>query len=269
MNTVDYLKKIVESWEHATLVFLPKIFLAIVVLLLFFMLARMGRKISMRFYSRAIKSNADIARIIAAVIYFFLLLSGVFIALEILGLEKVLTKLLAGAGIVGIVAGFAFKDIASNVFAGLLLNLQRPIKVGDWVRIDNNYGTVLEISWLTTTIETIPGQEVFVPNQIIYSSTFTNFTTFNKRRIILRSGVPYGSDLEHVKSVAVDEIKKGENILENEVVDFYYTNIGESTFDFEVSFWISFSKENDYQNAMSDAIMRIKKRFESEKIALA
>lgn len=269
MNTVENLMKLLKDWEHFTIEFLPRLFLALVVLLIFFFLARFGKKISRRLYSKSNRANADVVKIIGAVVHFFLLLFGVFIALEILGLEQVLTKLLAGAGVIGIVAGFAFKDIASNAFAGLLLSIQRPIKVGDWVEMEDAYGIVTKISWLTTALENTTGQEVFVPNQMIYNNTFTNFTTFNKRRIVLRSGVSLTSDLEHVKSLAIDEIKKSKNILDNEDVNFFYTNIGDSTFDFEISFWIRFNTEMAYQQAMSDAIVKIKNRFEMEKIQLS
>lgn len=269
MDTVDHLKKLFEEWGNSTLDFLPKVFLAIIVLLTSYLLARIGKKASQKFYSKPLESNSGIAKVIAAAIYFSLLLSGVFLALEILGLEQVLTKLLAGAGIVGIVAGFAFKDIASNAFAGLLLSIQRPIKIGDWVRMDDAYGTVLKISWLTTAIENTEGQEVFVPNQIIYNNTFSNYTAFNKRRVVLRSGVPFASDLEYVKSIAINEVNKSIDLLESKEIDFYYTNIGDSTFDFEVGFWIKFNTESDYQQAVSDAIIRIKKRFENEKISLS
>lgn len=269
MDTVDYLKKLLNDWEHSVIGFLPRLFLALVVLLVFFFLARFGKRISQRLYSKSNRANADIVKIMGAIVHFSLLLFGIFIALEVLGLEQVLTKLLAGAGILGIVAGFAFKDIASNAFAGLLLSIQRPIKVGDWVEMDDAYGIVTKISWLTTALENTTGQEVFVPNQIIYSNTFTNFTTFNKRRIILRSGVSFTSDLEHVKSVAIDEIKKSDKILDNEDVNFFYTNIGDSIFDFEISFWIRFNTELEYQQAMSDAIVRIRNRFEMEKIQLS
>ena len=197
------------------------------------------------------------------------MLSGAFFALEVLGLESVLAKLLAGAGVVGIVAGFAFKDIASNVFAGLLLNLQHPFKVGDWVTIDDNFGIITQIGWITTSIKSIAGQEVFVPNQLIYNNTFTNYSSYQKRRIILQSGVSYGDDLEQVKRVALEEINSIEALLQEESVDFYFTSIGSSTFNFEVRFWIKFVHQKDYMNAMSETIMRIKQRFEKESISLA
>jgi small conductance mechanosensitive channel len=268
-NFIHYFEKLLKEWEDAVLTYLPKVFLAVVILVLFTLLAKYLKKIGLKFYIETIKVHLDIANIIASIIYFFFILSGVFLALQILGLEGVLTKLLAGAGIVGIIAGFAFKDIASNMFAGLLLKTQHPFKKGDWVIIDNSYGVIQEIGWITTNITTVPGQEVFVPNQVIYNTTFTNFSTFQKRRIILESGVSYGDDLDHVKSVALDEVKKIEELLPNEDVDFYFTKIGNSTYNFQLRFWIAFHNNNDYQKAMSDSIMRIKKRFEQENICIA
>ncbi|HVZ95466.1 MAG TPA: mechanosensitive ion channel family protein [Chitinophagaceae bacterium] len=269
MNTIEYLKKLFEDWGNSIVDFLPKIILATIVITLFYIWGRIVKKISVRFYLRSEKIHPDVITLIAALVYFFFLITGIFIALEILGLEQVLTKLLAGAGILGIIAGFAFKDIASNAFAGLLLNIQRPFKKDDWVQIDNNYGTVLKIGWLTTTIETVPGQEVFVPNQLVYSNAFINFSTFSKRRIILESGVSYGDDLDHVKSVALDEVKKIPSLLTNEKVDFYFTGIGNSTYNFQLRYWIAFNTNDDFQKAMSDAIMSIKRRFENENISIA
>jgi small conductance mechanosensitive channel len=268
-KSISYIEQLMHNWEESVLTYLPKVFLAIVIMLLFFMLAKFLKSISIKFYSEAIKVHPDIADIIASVIYFFFILSGVFLSLQILGLESVLTRLLAGAGIVGIVAGFAFKDIASNLFAGLLLKSQQPFKKGDWVSINNSYGAVEDLGWITTVIHTVPGQEVFVPNQLIYNSTFTNFSTFHKRRIILETGVSYGDDLEHVKSVALDEVKKIEELLPNEDIDFYFTEIGNSSYNFQLRFWIAFHNNNDFQKAMSDIIVRIKKRFEQENISIA
>jgi len=268
-KSISYIRTLIDNWEKSVLEYLPDAFLSVVTLIAFILLAKFVRKIILMFYSKTIKVHQDIASIVASVIYFFFILSGVFLALQILGLESVLTKLLAGAGIIGIVAGFAFKDIASNLFAGLLLKSQQPFKKDDWVSIDNSYGAVQKLGWITTTIHTVPGQEVFVPNQLIYNTTFTNFSTFQKRRIILESGVSYGDDLEHVKSVGLDEVKNIEEVLPNEDIDFYFTKIGNSTYNFQLRFWIAFSNNNDFQKAMSEIIMRIKKRFEQENISIA
>lgn len=266
---INSLKEILQNWEVSVLGYIPKLFLALIVLLLFVFLAKTAKKIGLKIYAKSIKVHPEIASIIGSIIYFFFILSGTFLALKIVGLEQMLAHLLAGAGIVGIIAGFAFKDIASNIFAGLLLKIQNPFKKGDWVSIDNCYGVVEQVGWITTTVKTVPGQEVFVPNQMIYSSTFSNFSTYQKRRVILETGVSYGDNLELVKSIAKDEVKKINELLPEEDVDFYFTEIGNSTYNFQLRFWIKFENNNDYQNAMSDIIMHIKKRFEQENISIA
>ncbi|MDC1162013.1 mechanosensitive ion channel family protein [Tenacibaculum sp.] len=261
--------KLLDKWGESVFSYLPKVLLAILVFLTFYYFAKTIRKYSLKFYSRVFTKNPTIASFISLGLYFLFLFSGTFLTLEILGLENLLTKLLAGAGILGIVAGFAFKDIASNAFAGFLLSVQKPFKLGDWVKIDANFGTINHIGWITTSIKTISGQEVFVPNQLIYNNSFTNFSAFEKRRVIIQTGVSYGDDLDLVKKVTLDEINEIENLLKNEDVDFYFTSIGGYAYNFEVRFWIKFNKQTDYLNAMSDAIMRIKRRFEKENISIA
>ena len=255
-----------DSWFRSFSHYLPKLFLALLVLVLFYFIAKIIRNFS---FKAILKKRAAVARFVSTIIYIALIFAGVFIALDILGLEGVVTKLLAGAGIIGIVAGFAFKDIASNIFAGFLLNIQKPFKNSDWVAIDDNFGTINKIGWITTTIKTVTGQEVYVPNQIIYKKSFTNYSTYTKRRVVLKSGVTHGDDLDLVKRVALDEIKQIDSLLKTEVIDFYFTSIGSYAYNFEVRFWITFNEQPDYLNAMSEAIMRIKKRFEKENINIA
>jgi len=260
---------IFEKWDESVFHFLPKILLAVLVLALFYVIAKIIRRYSLKAYTRILKKQTDLAKAISLILYIVILISGIIFALEILGLEGYLTKLLAGAGIVGIIAGFAFKDIASNLFAGLLVNLQKPFKDNDWVKIDGKFGTINEIGWITTSINNISGQEVFVPNQLIYKSTFTNYSAFQKRRVILQSGVSHGDDLDKVKAIAIEEVQEIKALKKDEAIDFYFTDIGSYAYNFEVRFWIEFLQQTDYLNAMSEAIMRIKKRFEEEGITIA
>ncbi len=266
----DNIINLWQEFQQNILDHLPKVVLALITVVIFAFIANTAKKICVRIYRRAFKENyLNIEQTIASLFYALFVTSGVLLALHILGLDKPFEKLLAGAGVIGIIAGFALKDIASNMFSGLLVDLQRPYKVGDWVEIDGKYGVVLEISWLTTKIKTVPGQEVFVPNQIIYNATFTNYSTWGKRRIILKSGVSYGDNLEHVKTVALDEVQKIKEYLPEEGIDFYFTDIGGSTYNFMLRYWVNFESNDDFCRGMNDVIMRIKKRFEQENISIA
>ncbi|MBE0648910.1 MAG: mechanosensitive ion channel [Bacteroidales bacterium] len=268
---ISNLFPILKKWDETALDFLPKILLAVIVLLLFYILAKIIRRYSAKVSTktRLQKKQVDVAKFVSTIIYILLIAVGIILSLEILGLESMLTKLLAGAGIIGIIAGFAFKDIASNLFAGLLLNIQKPFKDDDWVSLDGKYGSILKIGWITTSIKSISGQEVYVPNQLIYNSTFTNYSTFNQRRVILKTGVSYGDDLDKVKQVTLEEIQQVKTFLATPGPDFYFTEIGSYSYNFEVRFWINFITQTDYLEAMSEAIIRIKKRFEQENISIA
>jgi small conductance mechanosensitive channel len=269
MNTTGSVSGIFTFWETVAANFLPRIFFALLVLAVAFVLGRIARKIMLRVYRKLSQSHNDITRIVSSVIYFVFLISGVFLALEILGLERLLTKILASAGIVGIIAGFAFKDIASSAFTGLLIKTRKPFVEGDWVQFKDMYGKVNAVTVMTTSIDNIFGQGIYIPNQLIYNLMFTNYSTYGKRRILIKSGVSYGDDLGRAKQVAIDEIRKSDFFLPEEPVDFYYTEIGDSTFDFELLFWIRFDNESEFYQARSDAIMNIKKRFEQENISIA
>ncbi len=258
-----------EKWQHIILNYIPKVAFALLVLIAFYFIGKLAKKSSFKFYSRILKKQPGVVRIISTVIFFFFLLFGVFSALEILDLEGIMTTLLTSAGIVGIVAGFAFKDIVSNIFAGLLLRVQQPFKGGDWVNLEGGFGTIKELGWITTSIETVKGEEFFVPNQLIYNNTFINYSTFGKRRIVFKSGVSYGDDLDLVKKVTLEEVDKIDSVLKNEVIDFYFTHIGSSSYNFEVRFWIKFEHQKDYLSAMNEIIMRIQRRFAKENISLA
>lgn len=269
MEETSKLKKIIEQWQHSTIEYLPRVLLAIVVVVVFWLLARYLNKLIRKVYHAFFRGKRDVQKITGIVVYVILLLIGVFIALEILGLEDILTKLITSAGIVGIIAGFAFKDIISNTFSGLLLYIQRPFNEGDWIRIDNTYGRVESINWITTAIYTTHGQRVFVPNQLVYSSTFTNYSSYGIRRIVFKTGVSYGDDLEKVKKIAIEEARKIPSLYKNKPIDFYFTDIGSSAYNFELRFWIKFKENIDYLTAMSNIIMGIKKRFEQENISIA
>ena len=268
---IDIFKNfsVLDSWGESIYHFLPRIFLAILALVLFYILAKLIRHYSLKAYTKVLKKETELAKVISSVLFVVLIFVGIFLALDILGLEGVVTKMLAGAGIIVIVAGFAFKDIASNIFAGFLVNIQKPFKVNDWVKIDDNFGTITKIGWITTTINNNIGQEVYVPNSIIYSNPFLNYSTYTKRRIVLKSGVTHTDDLDLVKRVTLDEINNIDGVLKTEVIDFYFTSIGSYAYNFEVRFWIKFVNNPDYLSARSEAIMRIKSRFEKENIKIA
>ncbi|MCW9709512.1 mechanosensitive ion channel [Avibacterium sp. 21-586] len=268
-NALTLVTQTLSQWQDWLIGFIPNIISAIILLTLFYFIAKLLSKVALRIYNRLFPKDLRSAKGIAIGVKILIWFLGIILALEVLHLASFLTHLLAGAGIVGIVAGFAFKDIASNAFSGLLIKSEQPFEVGDWVNINNSIGKVVNIGLVTVELITIEGETALIPNQMIYSDEFFNYSKLKKRRVILSTGVSYGDDLDKVRQVALDLIQEWDFVIDKNDVNFYFTDIGSSTFDFIIRFWVDFVTYEDYLESKSQAIMALKKRFEQENISIA
>lgn len=187
MNHLDSLQDLLSKWTEAVVLDFPHLILGIVVFIIFYFLATWFKKLSFHLYSkRKSKRSEQTARVVSAFIYLFLLVSGLILALQSMQLESFLTKLLAGAGIMGILAGFAFKDIVSNAFSGVLIKYQKPYNVGDWVSIQEAFGKVQYVGWISTIIRNANDQLLHLPNQLVYNNIVNNYSQYKKRAVVFK-----------------------------------------------------------------------------------
>jgi hypothetical protein len=115
-----------------------------------------------------------------------LLAGGIFVALGVLHLDKTVTSLLTGVGILGLTLGFALQDVASNMMAGLLIELHHPFRVDDVIETNNFVGRVSRITLRDTEIAQLDGQIVVVPNKEIFNKPVVT-TAASRRRVDFRS----------------------------------------------------------------------------------
>ena len=250
---------------------LPHIIAASIAFLFFLMLATIiHRKLKIPLERMFRKSHsADIlAKISDCLIYYLCIAVGVLLAASILGLETIFTSMLASVGVVGLVAGYAFKDVAANFFAGAVLSLRRPFKKGDLIEVAETFGSVTDIDLFYTTILTRDGQIVYAPNQSIYASPIVNYSALGARRIVLSTGVSYGDDLEQVREIALETIKSFKFLKPDEPIDLFFTDIGGSSYNFQLRYWIDFENQTQFRDALSEGIIHIKKAFEAEGISI-
>lgn len=268
MNSSEF-KSMLLTWQDKFLAYLPNLFFALLTLLVTWLIAKAVLKCSNHIHNRIRPEDHHFGLLLGWALYSFTLMSGVFLALDILKLTQFLTHILAGAGIVGIVAGFALKDISSNLFASFLIRGQAPFKGGDWVKLNGVFGQIDSVGFMTTSVKTIEGQRVYVPNQLVYSTNFCNYSTFNRWRVTVKCGVSYGDDLDKVRTIVLDEVSHLSICIPDTEVECYFTDIGASTYNFETRFWIAFSDYEQYEQAVNNAIIAIKKRFAQENISIA
>ena len=175
---------------------------------------------------------------IKKLLHYTLIFLGFLLALSLAGIDLKNFTVLAGA--LGIGIGFGLQNIVNNFVSGIILLFERPIKVGDMVVIENEWGTVRKIGLRSTVVETIDQSEIIVPNADLVSEKVTNWTLSTKMaRVTLPVGVAYGSDLARVLKILLEAADKTEGVMTEPAPSAIFTGFGNSSLDFELRAWIN------------------------------
>lgn len=266
-NALNDLITKLTGWVEAFILLLPNLVVAVVVSIAFGIASRLVRKGVQAAMSR-VTSHPSINRLIGTIAGIVVLGAGLFVALGIVGLDKTVTSLLAGVGIVGLALGFAFQDIAGNFMSGIILMLKQPFRHDDLIETNGVMGLVKEVSLRATSIDLMDGRLAILPNSSVLNSTLINLSSTGQRRVELGVGVSYGEDLEEVRRVAIGAIERLEQRNRDTPVTLFYEGFGSSSIDFVIRFWIDFSQQADFLAARSDAVMAIKGAFNEAGITI-
>lgn len=248
------------GWLEIIISMLPNLFLACIVLVAGFFLARWLGKKARGILKRITKIDI-ISNLFGSLAYALFLSLVLFTVLRILNLDKALGTALAGAGIVGLALAFAFQDIAANFVSGVVLSIRLPMRIGHLVKINDFMGTVVKINLRDTVIRTLHGHDVIIPNKVVFDSPITNYTISNKRCIDLEGRVSYNDQLPDVKKITLNALKEINQRLDEQGVLFYYQEFGESSVNFFVRLWLKETNQAFFLETRSEAIMIIRKAF--------
>ncbi len=264
-DSVSNLWDKLDGWLDAIILKLPNFIMAILVMFLFYFIARGIRKLLKRTILKKI-GQVSIQEIIAKVVFVVILLIGFFIALGVLDLDKVLTSILAGAGVVGLAIGLALQGTLSNTFGGLILSFMPQLKINDFITADGISGFVTEISLRNIILRKPDNNMVVIPNSKFIDGSFTNYSLNDRNRIFVNCGVGYESDLQMVEDLTVKII--GETFKQNdgEQVEFFFTEFGDSSINFMVRFWADCINSKQEHAARHKAIKLIKSHFDQKDI---
>jgi len=163
-------------------------------------------------------------------------------AITLLSLYNVnVNALIAALGVGGLALSLAAQDTLSNVISGIMIMLDQPFRVGDRIEIQRlgTWGDVVDIGLRSTRIRTRDNRMVIVPNNTISTDQIVNYTFPDPRyRIEIEIGIAYGQDIEMVRKVLVDTVRKVEGVLPDKPVDALYVTMGESAMTFRIRWWI-------------------------------
>ncbi len=264
---MQYKSEKIGGWIDQIISMLPNFVIAVLIVIIFYLFSRLITKVLKSTLSKFTR-NLAVIKLISSFTRIGIMTAALFIALGILELEKTVTSLLAGVGIAGLAIGFAFKDAIANFLSGIYITFKSTVNIGDIVAFGEHMGTVSSIGLRAVKIDTFQGQEVVIPNRLIFEDIYKHYTINGIRRIDLNVGVSYGDDLQKVEEITLNAIKKIDYLLKSKPIDLYFLEFGDSSINFVVRYWVNFNKQTDYLKALSDGVKNIKSAYDANDITI-
>ncbi len=270
MDYQDLTSKLVgklDTWVEHFVTLLPNIVVAVIVIALFVLGARGISSLFGKGLSR-VSDNKPIVQVLSKTLRVAIVVAGLFVALGVLNLDKTVTSLLAGVGVIGLALGFAFQDIAANFMSGIIMAIRRPFGVGDLIRTNDFFGTIERIDLRATALRRLTGELVIIPNKQVLQNPIENFFECQGRRVDVEVGVSYGDDLEKAQKTMCQALEGVDARTDERPTEVFFTGFGGSSVDMVGRFWINEDSQAEYLAARSDAVMRVKKSFDEAGITI-
>ena len=237
---MEHIIKRLEIYYYAFLKGIPRIGLGIIILIIGLLITGwltsvIRSKLKSRSHDQLMSGFLAKALKLALSIIIFLL------ALQAAGLSGIAGAILATAGASAVVLGFAFKDIAENFLAGIILAFNRPFHIEDTVQIENVFGKVKSMEFRYTKIATFDGRNVYIPNSDVLTKPVYNYTEDGFFRSDFIIGIAYENDIEKAKEIITSCFEEDDKIVKDEKHENFVTEdeLAASTVNLKVFFWVT------------------------------
>ena len=245
---------------------LPSIFIGLIIFFTLFWLSKPIANLMTKPLTKA-TNNQLIQLVISRTMSLLVVLLGLYIFLRLVGLTQFAVALLSGTGVLGLIVGFAFKDIAENFLSSLLLSIQRPFKLGDIIEVDGYLGVVKKMTSRATTLVDFNGDHIQLPNATIYKNVIRNLTANPNMRASINIGIGYDTDFDYAQSLVTNIMKNHPAILEEPAPQALIDSLGSSTCNLKLFFWIN-SEINSQLKVSSVLMKKVVEVFLAENIPM-
>lgn len=268
-----FMDAVIRIWDteiftiNETPIVVSKIVIAILLLIIGIILAKLiSRRVEKTILPR-LHVEPGAASAIQSILYYMMLTVAVVLSLQMAGVPLTVFTIFGGALALGI--GFGSQNIVSNFISGLILLIERPIKVNDLVTVQDETGTIIKIGARATKIYSYAGTTFIVPNSKLLENSVINWNLPTKKlRIIIGVGVAYGSDTALVKSLLEQVLEDHTRVLDSPENRVLFMNFGDSSLDFELHFWIIPRTTLDRRQIESDLRFKIDELFRENSISI-
>ena len=226
--------------------------------LLVFTVLLLGARFLSRLATRPLKHLThsvllqNVARTVTAIL---IVLTGLYLLLRITGLEQIALTVVSGTGILGLIIGFAFRDIAENFLASVLLSVQTPFHIGDVVTVNDHTGVVQKVTARGTVLMDFDGNHIQIANSTVYKSTIKNLSANPNLRLSFGVGVGYDTGVAVAQQTIRRVLLDHEAVLQDPEPLVLADQLGAATVNLKVYFWIN-SREHSALKVRS-AILRL------------
>jgi small conductance mechanosensitive channel len=207
------------------------------------------------------KIDATVADFLSALARYAIIAFTLIAALGRVGVQT--ASVIAVLGAAGLAVGLALQGSLSNLAAGVLLVMFRPFRAGEYADLGGVAGTVLNVQIFSTTMRTVDGKIVVIPNGKIIAGNIINFSREPVRRNEFIIGVAYDSDIDQVKQLVQQILESDDRILKDRERTVRLNELGASSVNFVIRAW---SKSSDLQEVYWDVLERIKRDFDANGI---
>ncbi|WP_416307555.1 mechanosensitive ion channel family protein [Neptunicella sp. SCSIO 80796] len=255
----------VQLW-HSFVLKLPMMGVGLIFFIVIFLLARPLSEILVKPVTY-IGTSELIKVVTRRLISFVIILFGFYLLLRFAGLSDFAVALLSGTGVMGLIIGFAFKDIAENFISSLLLSIQKPFKIDDVIEVEGRLGVVKQVTARATTLVDFDGNHIQIPNATVYKNIIRNLTANPKSRGKFVIGIGYDSSIIESQKIALGVLNNTEAVLSDPEPQVLVDVLASSTVNLKVYFWIN-THHHSLLKVSSFLMRTIMREFEQQGISM-
>ncbi|MUV56681.1 mechanosensitive ion channel family protein [Halogeometricum sp. CBA1124] len=219
-----------------------------------------NRVLRERGYDETVRSLAD------SVFGALALLLALAVAFTVAGFGSIIAAFATLGGALALALGFAAQDLLANFVAGVFILKDKPFEVGDWIEWNDMSGRVEDIDLRVSRVKTFDNERITVPNAELANNAVKNPVAYDRLRQKFVFGIGYDDDIDHAKSVIVDEARSNPDIMDDPAPDVRVTELADSYVGLQSRFWISDPSRADFARVRSNFVQAVKERLDAETI---
>ncbi len=264
-------KPMAKVWNFPLLgkdVTVSKLVQALIILAIGFLFCR---RIARKLHKLAVerfKVEKSVAAPIEKAVFYILLIMVVLFALSVVDIPLTIFAYMGGAVAIGV--GFGAQNLINNFISGLIILLERPVKVGDIVDVDGVRGRIAAIGARCSQVKLFDGVDILVPNSAFLEKNVVNWTlSDSKLRFSVSVGAVYGSSAREVADLMETAVTEHPEVLSTPEPQIIFEDFGDDALLFTAYFWLEVTRPMDYRVVASDIRFRIDALFEEAGVSMA